>query len=367
VKGIHSSLPRGTVTFLFTDIEGSTDLVRRLGDRYGDLRAEHGRLFEEIVPGHGGHIIDTQGDAFFAVFERVADAVAASIAAQRALAGRDWPEGAELRVRMGLHTAEPHLHESGYVGVGVHRAARICAAAHGGQILLSNATAGIVEDQELADVQLHDLGEFALKDLSRPQRLVELRVEGLEREFGPPTTIDAARSRELYGRVQTLLATDIRGWGRMIRTIGDDAASPIAAEYRQIVKETAAAHGGKTLEAVGDFVLAAFESARDALACALAIRDALQTHDWPEGVQFGVATAVHTGRIAAEDHVGYSAWHLAELCNSADPWQILVSHSTEALLEGESLRGFELRDLGERELSTSASPRRVFELLASKT
>jgi class 3 adenylate cyclase len=365
VNANRSSLPRGTVTFLFTDIEGSTDLVRQLGDRYGDLRAEHSRFFEEIVPAHGGHIIDTQGDALFAVFDRAADAVAAAIAAQRALAGRDWAEGAELRVRMGMHTAEPHLHESGYVGIGVHRAARICAAAHGGQILLSNATAGIVEDQELADVQLRDLGEFSLKDLSRPQRLVELRVEGLEREFGPPTTIDSARSREPHGRVQTLLATDIMGWGRMIRTIGDDAAMPIAAEYRRIVRETAAAHDGKTLEAVGDRVLAAFEIARDALACALAARDQLQTHDWPESVQFDVATAVHTGRIVGEDNIGYSAWHLLDLCRSADPWQILVSHSTEALLEGQSLRGFELRDLGERTLATSESPRRVFELLAS--
>jgi len=366
VKGIHSSLPRGTVTFLFTDIEGSTDLVRRLGNRYGDLRAEHSRLFEEIVPGHGGHIIDTQGDAFFAVFERAADAVAASIAAQRALAGRENAEGAELRVRMGLHTAEPHLHESGYVGVGVHRAARICAAAHGGQILLSNATAGIVEDQELPDVQLRDLGEFELKDLSRPQRLVELIVEGLERDFGPPTTVDSARSRRPYGRVQTLLATDILGWGRTVRTIGDDAAVPIAAEYRRIVSEAAAAHGGQTLEAAGDTVLAVFEGARDALTCALAVRNELQTNDWHDDVRINVATAVHTGRIAAEDHIGYSAWHCLQLCHSADPWQILVSHSTEALLEGEHLRGYELRDLGERQLPTSDSPRRVFELIAPR-
>jgi class 3 adenylate cyclase len=265
---------------------------------------------------------------------------------------------------MGLHTAEPHLHESGYVGVGVHRAARICAAAHGGQILLSNATAGIVEDNELADVQLRDLGEFSLKDLSRPQRLVEVRVEGLEREFGPPTTIDSARSSQSFGRVQTLLATDIMGWGRIIRTIGDDAAASIAAEYRRVVRELVVAHEGRTLEAAADSVLAAFERARDALACALAVRNELQMHDWPDVVRFDVLTAVHSGRIAGEDNVGYAAWHLMELRRSADPWQILVSHSTEALLEGESLPGFELRDLGERKLPTSESPRRVFELLA---
>jgi class 3 adenylate cyclase len=163
-----TKLPRGTVTFLFTDIEGSTDLLRRLGDRFGDVRVEHRQLIEEACTAHDGFLIDTQGDAVFVAFDRAVDAVAAAVAAQHSLAALEWPEGAQLRVRMGLHTAEPYLHASGYVGIGVHRAARICAAAHGGQILISNATAGIVEDQELPELDLRDLGEYRLKDLSRP-------------------------------------------------------------------------------------------------------------------------------------------------------------------------------------------------------
>jgi class 3 adenylate cyclase len=131
-----AGLPSGTVTFLFTDIEGSTRLLKLLGERYGEVLDEHGRLLRESVEHHRGRQIDTQGDSFFFAFGRAKDAVAAALAAQRALVAHRWPEGAELRVRMGLHSAEPVVGEQRYVGIGVHRAARIGAAAHGGQVPL---------------------------------------------------------------------------------------------------------------------------------------------------------------------------------------------------------------------------------------
>src|SRR5215210_7544452 len=127
-----AEFPRGTVTFLFTDIQGSTELTRRLGAAFGDVRAVHRRLVREAVAAHDGHEIDTQGDGLFAAFDRASDAVGAAVAAQRALAEADWPEAGQVAVRMGIHTAEPHLHADGYIGVGVSRASRICAAAHGG-------------------------------------------------------------------------------------------------------------------------------------------------------------------------------------------------------------------------------------------
>jgi class 3 adenylate cyclase len=361
VGGERNDLPRGTVTFLFTDIEGSTDLVRALGGGYGDVRAEHGRLIEDACGARGGHVIDTQGDAYFAVFDRAADAVATAVDVQRELAAVEWPEGTQLRVRIGLHTAEPFLHSSGYVGLGVHRAARICAAAHGGQILVSNATAGIVEDLESAEFELRDLGEFQLKDIARPQRLFELRVQGLEREFASPMTLDTYR--DPYGRVGTLLATDIANWSGLMRTIGDDAAAELAAEHRRLVREAVAAHEGLTLEAVGDTVLAFFDSAREAVVCAVAVRDQLKQHPWPSGIDMATAFAVHTGRLVTKEHGGAAIVHLFELIGEAEPWQILLSHSTEALLEGERLDPHRLRDLGERRLRSSDSPHRVFELV----
>jgi class 3 adenylate cyclase len=358
-----SDLPRGTVTFLFTDIEGSTDLVRALGGEYGDVRAEHGRLIEDACGTHGGHVIDTQGDAYFAAFDRAADAVATAVDVQRKLAAVEWPEGTQLRVRIGLHTAEPFLHSTGYLGVGVHRAARICAAAHGGQILVSNATAGIVEDLESVEFELRDLGEFRLKDIARPQRLFELQVQGLEQEFAPPKALDDESARDPYGRVGTLLGTDIVGFSRMLRELGDDAAAEVAADYRRVVQETVASHGGTTIEAVADNVFAVFEHARDAITCAASTRSLLRRHTWPTGAESVTAFAVHTGRLVAKDHGGASVLHLAVLMKEAEPWQILVSHSTEALLEGERLQPLELRDLGERRLPRFDTPHRVFELV----
>jgi predicted ATPase/class 3 adenylate cyclase len=164
-------LPRGTVTFLFTDIEGSTRLLDELGDGYADVLAEHRRLLRDAFAGHGGVEVDTQGDAFFVAFGSAADAVAASADAQRAL------DGGPVRVRMGLHTGEPLVTEEGYVGIDVHRAARIAAAAHGGQVLLSQTTRDLLAE----GFGLCDLGEHRLKDLSRPQRLYQLG----DRQFPP--------------------------------------------------------------------------------------------------------------------------------------------------------------------------------------
>ena len=157
------SLPSGTVTLLFTDIEGSTQLLHEHGDRYADLLAEHRRLLREAFSRHGGIEVDTQGDAFFVAFARATDAVAAAREAQAALA--DGP----VRVRVGIHTGEPFLTDEGYVGADVHRAARIMGAGHGGQVLLSETTRQLLDTEEL-----RELGDHRLKDLTAPQRLYQL-------------------------------------------------------------------------------------------------------------------------------------------------------------------------------------------------
>ena len=155
-------LPEGTVTFLFTDIEGSTKLLQELHDDYAAALAEHRRLFRRVFARHGGVEVDTQGDAFFLAFARASDAVSAAEEAQAALA-----EG-PIRIRIGLHTGEPAVTEEGYVGLDVNRAARICAVAHGGQVVLSQST------RELVDAEIRDLGLHRLKDLQAPERLYQL-------------------------------------------------------------------------------------------------------------------------------------------------------------------------------------------------
>lgn len=352
--GMDAGLPHGTVTFLFSDIEGSTELSRRHGAAYGDLRAEHRRILREAFGAHRGHEVDAEGDAFFVVFERATDAVEAAVAAQRALVAAD-----AVRVRMGLHTSEPHLHAEGYVGVGVSRAARICAAAHGGQIVLSHATAGIVEDDDLSDVRLRDLGDHDLKDISRLQRLFQIEADGLPSEFPPLGTRAAA------GTVATLLAIDLAGWGRVMRELGDDGAAAAGAAYHRIVAETARANDGSVVERGGDHAMCVFSSPKSALLTVAAIRAELRTSDWIHGTEKPeLAAAIHSGRVTslAANHLGSPAARVAGLCNTAEPGQVLVSHSTQALLEGEVLGELELRALGERELP-GMTPTLVYELV----
>ena len=176
-------LPSGTVTFLFTDIEGSTRLLESLGARYAEVLEQHQRIFRAVVEEAGGREIDTQGDAFFVAFSRAKDAAAAALAAQSGLQAHEWPEGARVRVRMGLHTAEPVVGEERYIGLGVHRAARICAAGHGGQVLLSGATQALVEDDLPSGARLLDLGHHRLKDFDRTEHIFQLVGDGLSTDF----------------------------------------------------------------------------------------------------------------------------------------------------------------------------------------
>jgi class 3 adenylate cyclase len=190
-----SQLPGGTVTFAFTDIEGSTRLLQELGDEvYGQVAGDHRRLVRETFGAHGGTEIDTQGDAFFFSFPRARDAVAAAVAAQRALRDHEWPEGREVSVRMGLHTGEPHLGEEGYLGLDVVRAARISAAGHGGQILISETTRALLGNQLPEGVAVHDLGQQHLKDVQH-EHIYELTVDG-RASPGRPLKTEKPKSRE---------------------------------------------------------------------------------------------------------------------------------------------------------------------------
>ncbi|HEX3454405.1 MAG TPA: response regulator [Gaiellaceae bacterium] len=166
----------GTFTFLLSDIEGSTQLARRLGDGWGGVLADHHRLLRAAFEESGGEGIGTQGDAFFVAFRRAKDAVLAALAAQRSLAAHEWPRGVELRVRMGIHTGEAAVSNGEYHGLAIHRAARICSACNGGEILLSHATSTLLDDEEHegSPFAILDLGEQRLKDFERPVRVYQL-------------------------------------------------------------------------------------------------------------------------------------------------------------------------------------------------
>lgn len=205
--GTPSPLPVGTVTFLFTDIEGSTELLKQLGDGYAELLASQRQVLRAAFEAHGGGEVDTQGDAFFYSFPRATDAVAGAVEAQRGLAEHAWPGGVEVRVRMGLHTGEPLLEGEGYVGMDVHRAARIAHAGHGGQVLLSETVTSLVRDDLLPGIALLDLGQHSLKDMLRPERIHQLSIEGLQSDF-PPLRSEASAKTNLPAQIPDLVGRE---------------------------------------------------------------------------------------------------------------------------------------------------------------
>jgi class 3 adenylate cyclase/DNA-binding beta-propeller fold protein YncE len=268
---VITALPTGTVTFLFTDIEGSTRLLKQLGQSYETVLADHQRILRECFAAHEGREVDTQGDSFFVAYSRAGDAVASAAEAQRALAGHRWPEGVEVRVRMGVHTGEPRPTGERYVGFGVHRAARIGAAGHGGQVLLSNATRELIEDELPPDTRIRDLGAFELKDLDRSERLFQLEIEGLPAEFPPlraPKVAEPRRTRwRLAIGVAALVGASAAAAIAVALTRGDgapvitpDSVVKIDAESNEIVDVIPVGREPGQVRVVGEYVLVASEA-----------------------------------------------------------------------------------------------------------
>jgi len=175
---VMPNLPSGTVTFVFSDIEASTTLLKRLGDaRYAEVLGTHRRIVRETFGAHHGQEIDTQGDAFFYSFPRARDAVAAAVEVQRAHEREAWPDGVSVRMRLGLHTGEPAVGDEGYTGLDVVRASRIAAVGRGGQVLLSETTSAIVAGDLPDGVRMRSVGDQVLRDIERPEPLHELRID----------------------------------------------------------------------------------------------------------------------------------------------------------------------------------------------
>src|SRR5438105_3532813 len=185
------SLPTGTVTFFFSDIEGSTRLIQQLGERYPEVLLAHHTLLRQAVTEHGGNELRTEGDSFFIVFGSALDACSGAAAAQKSLAEYPWPDGGQVRVRIGLHTGEATLVGNEYLGLDVHRAARVASAAHGGQVLVSETTHALVDHVLPSTLALKDLGLHRLKDLTRAERLFQLLIDGLPGEFPALRTLEA--------------------------------------------------------------------------------------------------------------------------------------------------------------------------------
>ena len=328
-----SELPGGTLTVLHTEIEGSTLLTVHLGDRYPEVLATHCALVRAAFAAHEGHEVDTQGDSFFAVFPRATQAVAAAVAIQRALAAEAWPEGEAVRVRIGLHTGEPIRTAAGYTGMDIIRGARIRDAGHGGQVLLSKSTAALVEDVLLDGLSLRDLGAYRLKNLPRPERIFQLIIPDLSADFPPLQSLDTPRRAP--GRVlTTVLCADIADATARLVALGDRRWLEVQAQYRALVRQELARHGGEEMNMVGDGLLAVFDGAAAAIRCGCAIRDAVQ------GLRMAVKVGIHAGEVEYDDDgtvSGITVFTGFRLTQIAQPGEILVSNTVKELVSGSGI------------------------------
>src|SRR3954454_5320560 len=274
-------LPTGTVTFLFTDIEGSTRLVTALGAGYGPIVEAHATAIRAALADHAGTEVSTEGDAFFAAFPSAVDAVAAAADIQRRLAAEPWPAGATVRVRIGLHTGEGHLGGDDYIGIDVHRAARIAAAGHGGLVLVSDATRALVASSLPDDLSLRDLAEHELKDLPAPERIWQLSIDGLRNDFPRLRSVDVRRGNvlppptPLIGRTDELVTIkDLVTERPLVPLIGPGATGKTRLG-RAVAEQLAP-------EFADGAYFVSLQDARDRAAVAAGIADAMAIRERPD-------------------------------------------------------------------------------------
>jgi class 3 adenylate cyclase len=352
-------LPQGTVTFLFTDVEESTDLTRRLGERYAGVLSDSRRLLREAIADHGGVEVDTAGDGLFAVFERARDAVLAAAAAQRSHAEHPWPGEENVRLRMALHTAEPHVWDEGYTGLGLTRAARICAAGHGGQVLLSRSTAGIVADDDFPGLHMRDLGAHRLSGLVWPEQVFQLVIDDLLSDFPPLDTPEGAGPAT---ETATVLTTDIEGLTGLIESLSPETFRALIAQCHQLSQAVLDDLEGYSAVSFVDSTVAIFRSPRAAVQAAAELRRRIAAHAWPGGVLLGMRMAVHSGELVTTAYgpIGRPVYLCSRICHAAGSGQTLVSEVTRQLLGTSDLGGLALADAGELELQGATI--RVYEI-----
>jgi len=348
-----AGLPTGTVTFLFTDIEGSTRLLSALGDEYAALLATHSEILRTAIATHAGTEVSTEGDSFFAVFPSALNAVSAAAEAQRALAATPWHDGSSVNVRMGLHSGEGRLGGDNYVGLDVNRAARIAAAGHGGQVLLSDATRALVAQDLPEGLRLRELGEHRLKDLALSVRISQLDIDGLPREFPLLRSLDARPTN-----LPNLLTRFIAREQELVRV------KELIAEHR-LVTLTGPGGTGKTrlaLEAAGELLGGFSDGAffvdlapiRDAARVALTVAQALGLSVDPSGDALAAAQAHLRERellliVDNFEQVVEGATAIEVLLSAASGLRVLVTSRVALHIYGEreyEIPPFELPDPG---------------------
>ena len=315
-----AELPPGTLTFLFSDVEGATRLLDQHPEA-SELLARHAALVRQTIEAHAGHLISAAGDTFAAAFTIAADGLAAALEAQRAQQREPRGETGQLKVRMALHTAAADPRGVDYYGGAVGRTARIAALAHGGQVLLSQATQELVKGSLPPGTRLRDLGEHRLRDLQRPERLFQLVV--------PDLLDEAALDRVLA----TILFTDIVGSTATAVEVGDQRWRALLAGHHAQVRAHLRRFHGREIRTTGDGIFAAFDTPTRAIQCASAIGEAVQR------LGLEIRAGVHTGECepVGEGLEGVAVHAAARVADLAEGGEVLVSSTVKDLVAGSAL------------------------------
>jgi class 3 adenylate cyclase len=341
-----AELPSGMVTFLFTDVVGSTRLWDEYPDAMGVALARHDEILRDAIASHHGQVVKTFGDGFHAVFTSVEDALEAAADAQVALYAEPWelPDG--LRVQMGLHTCQVEMRQvemrdGDYYGSEVNRAARLTSVAHGGQIVVSAATAELARESAF---ELRDLGEHRLRGLARPERVSQLRPAGLEVDFEPDRVLATVLFTDLVSSTTQLAEMGDRGWRHLITV------------HHALVRAELDRFRGQEVRFDGDGVVATFDRPGRAIRCACAIRDALGA------LGLEVRAGLHTGEIEqrGDEIEGIAVVIGRRVSSTAGPGQVLVSRTVADLIAGSSI---ELHDEGEHELKGVSGTWRLYSVV----
>jgi class 3 adenylate cyclase len=380
------SLPSGTVTFLLTDIEASTALWERQPEAMRAAVARHEAVLTAGVERHGGVVIRSrgEGDSIFAVFARAGDGVAAACASQQALLSESWPSAMPLRVRMALHAGEAELRDGNYYGEAVNRCARLRAAGHGGQILLSEATTVLVRDALPAEAALWALGEHRLRHLTRPERIFQLLAPGLPSEFPHLNTIDAVPGSFRPGgdyRELTVLFSDVRGFTALAQALNPDQVFVTLNEYLTAMSDVIYDFQGTLDKFMGDGILAFWgapvrQEDHAGLACRAALRMVEElgrlNQEWaragrpPLAISVGINTGeMLVGNVGSVSRFDYTVMGDAVNIGSRLE-QLNRTYGTSVIVSAATVRragGLRSRFLDAVPLGAAREPVEIFELL----
>jgi class 3 adenylate cyclase len=360
-----AKLPSGTVTILFSDIEGSTRHLSNLGKHFIELLFRQREILRQSTSNWDGYEVEVSGDSYYAVFERAGNAINCAVEVQKALCTNPWPEGVDVKLRIGIHTGEPWIVDGGYVGLDIHRTVLLASLAQGGQVLLSDSTALLVQDELPEGTSLLQRGPYKLIGIDRLLNIYQLNIEGLSVDF--PELHDVGKNYRfggLPGGTITFLFSDIEGSTKLLHILKDEYPE-ILDKHRELLRSAFTDRRGCEVDARAEELFFAFSKATDALDVAIDGQRKLFQFDWPEGIVVKSRMGLHTGEPWVREHgyVGLDVHKASRVANLGYGGQVLLAETTKTLVQSCMPPGISFKDLGKHLLKDFLEPEQITQLI----